>query len=94
MIAQFVHRWRVQCTLVANESLNASVRKAARNKRRVPSDQAATKLLWQALPRITGNWKRSATAWQAAKAQLTIKLGERFVFKDCSTELSLTQNFF
>jgi putative transposase len=66
----------------AIESLNASVRKAVRNKGHFPSDQAATKLIWLALRHITENWKRPPIAWQAAKAQLAIQFGERFVFGD------------
>ena len=69
-------------TTNAIESLNASVRKAVRNKGHFPSDQAATKLIWLALRNITGNWKRPPIAWQAAKAQLAIQFGERFVFNE------------
>jgi putative transposase len=69
-------------TTNAIESLNASVRKAVRNKGHFPSDQAATKLIWLALRNITANWKRPPIAWQAAKAQLAIQFGERFVFND------------
>jgi transposase-like protein len=53
-----------------------------RNKGHFPSDQAATKLIWLALRYITQNWKRPPPAWQAAKAQLAIQFGERFVFSD------------
>jgi transposase-like protein len=69
-------------TTNAIESLNASVRKAVRNKGHFPSDQAATKLIWLALRNITANWKRAPISWQAAKAQLAIQFGERFVFND------------
>jgi putative transposase len=69
-------------TTNAIESLNASVRKAVRNKGHFPSDQAATKLIWLALRNITANWKRPPIAWQAAKAQLAIQFGERFVMND------------
>ncbi len=69
-------------TTNAIESLNASVRKVVRNKGHFPSDQAATKLIWLALQHITENWKRPPIAWQAAKAQLAIQFGERFVFSD------------
>src|SRR5688572_15176912 len=44
-------------TTNAIESLNASVRKAIRNKGHFPSDQAATKLIWLALRNIAGKWK-------------------------------------
>jgi putative transposase len=67
-------------TTNAIESLNASVRKAIRNKGHFPSDQAATKLIWLALRHITENWKRPPVAWQAAKAQFALQFGERFAF--------------
>lgn len=67
-------------TTNAIESLNASVRKAVRNKGHFPSDQAAMKLIWLALRHTTENWKRPPIAWQAAKAQLAIQFGERFEF--------------
>jgi putative transposase len=69
-------------TTNAIESLNASVRKAVRNKGHFPSDQAATKLIWLALRNITAKWKRPPIAWQAAKAQLAIQFGERFAMND------------
>ena len=73
---------RIIYTTNAIESLNASVRKAVRNKGHFPSDQAATKLIWLALRHITEKWKRPPPAWQAAKAQLAIQFGERFVLSD------------
>ena len=69
-------------TTNAIESLNASVRKAVRNKGHFPSDQAATKLIWLALRNITANWKRPPIAWQSAKAQFPIQFGARFAFID------------
>ena len=66
-------------TTNAIESLNASVRKAVRNKGHFPSDQAATKLIWLALRHITENWKNPPISWHAAKAQLAIQFAERFV---------------
>jgi len=69
-------------TTNAIESLNASVRKAVRNKGHFPSDQAATKLIWLALRNIIANWKRPPIAWQAAKAQFAIQFGARFVLND------------
>jgi putative transposase len=69
-------------TTNAIESLNASVRKAVRNKGHFPSDQAATKLIWLALRNITANWKRPPIEWQAAKAQLAIQFGARFAMND------------
>jgi len=69
-------------TANAIESLNASVRKAVRNKGHFPSGQAATKLIWLALRHITENWKRPPVSWYAAKAQLAIQFGERFEFSE------------
>lgn len=69
-------------TTNAIESLNASVRKAVRNKGHFPSDQAAIKLIWLALRTITENWKRPPIAWQAAKAQLAIQFPDRFAMND------------
>ena len=65
-------------TTNAIESLNASVRKAIRNKGHFPNDQAATKLIWLALRYITESWKSPPIAWHAARAQLAIQFGERF----------------
>jgi putative transposase len=64
------------------ESLNASVRKAVRNKGHFPNDLAATKLIWLALRNITANWKRPPPAWHAAKAQLAIQFQHRFVLSE------------
>jgi hypothetical protein len=80
-------------TTNAIESLNASVRKAVRNKGHFLSEQAATKLIWLALRHITENWRRPPIAWQAAKAQLAIQFGERFAFNDRSMQPALTQDF-
>ena len=69
-------------TTNAIESLNASVRKAVRNKGHFPNDQAAMKLIWLALRYITENWKNPPISWHAAQAQLAIQFGERFVFSE------------
>lgn len=69
-------------TTNAIESLNASVRKAIRNKGHFPSDQAAAKLIWLALRNITENWKNPPISWHAAKAQLAIQFGERFALSE------------
>jgi len=66
-------------TTNAIESLNASVRKAVRNKGHFPSDLAAMKLIWLALRNITESWKKAPAAWHAARAQLAIQFAERFV---------------
>jgi transposase-like protein len=69
-------------TTNAIESLNASVRKAVRNKGHFPSDQAAAKLIWLALRNITENWKNPPISWHAAKAQLAIQFGDRLVLSE------------
>lgn len=69
-------------TTNAIESLNASVRKAVRNKGHFPSDQAATKLIWLALRNITEKWKSPPISWHAAKAQLAIQFADRFVLSE------------
>jgi len=57
----------------AIESLNASVRKAMRNKGRFSTDQSVAELIWLALRDITENWKNPPILRHAAKAQLTIQ---------------------
>ena len=69
-------------TTNAIESLNASVRKAIRNKGHFPSDQAATKLIWLALRNIEEKWKNPPITWHSARAQLAIQFGERFTLTD------------
>jgi putative transposase len=66
-------------TTNAIESLNASIRKAVRNKGHFPNDQAATKLIWLALRNIAERWKSPPISWHAAKAQLAIQFEDRFV---------------
>lgn len=69
-------------TTNAIESLNASVRKAVRNKGHFPNDQAATKLIWLALRHIAEKWKNPPISWHAAKAQLAIQFEARFVLSE------------
>jgi len=69
-------------TTNAIESLNASVRKAVRNKGHFPNDQAATKLIWLALRNVAAKWKNPPITWHAAKAQLAIQFEDRFVLSE------------
>ena len=69
-------------TTNAIESLNASVRKAVRNKGHFPNDQAATKLIWLALRNVAEKWKNPPITWHAAKAQLAIQFEDRFVWSE------------
>ena len=66
-------------TTNAIESLNASVRKAIRNKGHFPSDQAATKLIWLALRNIEQKWGKPPVSWHAAKAQFAVQFENRFI---------------
>lgn len=70
---------KILYTTNAIESLHSQVRKAIRNKGHFPSDEAATKLIYLALRNITKKWKRPPKEWHAAKAQLAIQFGSRFV---------------
>ena len=69
-------------TTNAIESLNAPVRKVVRVRGHVPSEEAATKLIWLVLRNIEARWKNPPVAWQAAKAQLAIQFEDRFVVSD------------
>ncbi len=69
-------------TTNATKSLNASVRKAIRDKGHFPNHQAATELIWLALRHITENWKNPPVTWHAARAQLAIQFGEPFTLTD------------
>jgi putative transposase len=69
-------------TTNAIESLHSQVRKAVRNKGHFPSDEAATKLIFLALRNIIAKWKRPPKEWHAAKAQLAIQFGSRFVMSN------------
>ena len=69
-------------TTNAIESLNGQVRKAIRNKGHFPSDTSAMKLIYLSLRRIEAKWKRAPREWHAAKAQLAIQFGERFVIEE------------
>lgn len=69
-------------TTNAIESLNASVRKAIRNKGHFPNDQAATKMIWLALRKVSEKWKNPPISWHAAKAQLAVQFEHRFVVNE------------
>lgn len=70
---------RILYTTNAIESLHSQVRKAIRNKGHFPSDEAATKLIYLALRYVIAKWKRAPKEWHAAKTQLAIQFGDRFV---------------
>jgi putative transposase len=69
-------------TTNAIESLHSQVRKTLRNKGHFPSDEAAVKLIYLALRQIEAKWKRPPKEWHAAKSQLAIQFGERFILEN------------
>ena len=68
-------------TTNAIESLNSQVRKAVRNKGHFPSDEAAIKLIYLALRNVQAKWKRPPVQWHAAKTQLAVQFGDRFILE-------------
>jgi putative transposase len=69
---------RVIYTTNALESVNARVRKIIKTRGHVPTDDAATKLIWLALRNITRDWVRPALHWKRAMSQFAILYDERF----------------
>lgn len=69
---------RVIYTTNAIESIHARLRKIIKTRGHFPSDDAATKLIWQALRNVTADWGRSAKAWREAMNQFAIAYGDRF----------------
>lgn len=69
-------------TTNAIESLHSQVRKTIRNKGHFPSDEAAIKLIYLSLKQIQAKWKRPPKEWHAAKSQLAIQFGERFILSN------------
>lgn len=69
---------RVIYTTNALESVNSQLRKIIKTRGHFPSDDAATKLIWLALRKITGEWSRSAHDWKAAMRQFAILYEDRF----------------
>ena len=65
-------------TTNAIESLNRTLQKAVRLRGHVPTDEAATKLLFLALREVSRGWKMPPREWTIAKTQLAVMLGDRF----------------
>lgn len=54
-----------------------SVRRAVRTRGHFPSDEAATKLIYLVLHRLTKDWKMPAREWYAARAQFAVLFADR-----------------
>ncbi len=63
----------------ALERVNARVRKIIKTRGHVPTDEAATKLIWLALRNITAEWSKAAHHWKAALNQFAIVYEDRFL---------------
>lgn len=63
---------RVIYTTNSLESVNSQLRKTIKTRGHFPSDEAATKLIWLALRKITAGWSRSAHDWKTAMRQFAI----------------------
>lgn len=69
---------RVIYTTNAIESVNARLRKIIKTRGHFPSDDAATKLIWLALRKITADWGRAANNWREAMNQFAILYEDSF----------------
>ena len=69
---------RIIYTTNAIESLNMQLRKVLKSRGHFPNDEAATKLIYLALRRITKKWKTPSRVWSAAILQFAIQFGDRF----------------
>lgn len=70
---------KVIYTTNAIENINSQLRKIIKTRGHFPTDEAATKLIWLALPNITADWGRAAHDWKAAMNQFAILYQDRFV---------------
>ena len=69
---------KIMYTTNAIESLNMQLRKVLKTRGHFPNDEAATKLIYLALRRITKKWKKPPIYWSAASLQFAIQFGDRF----------------
>jgi putative transposase len=65
-------------TTNAIESLHMQVRKVIKTRGHFPSEEAASKLIYLVLRKISREWKAPAGVWKAASNQFAIVYGERF----------------
>ena len=69
---------RIIYTTNAIESVHMRLRKIIKTRGHVPTDEAATKLLWLALRNITADWSRATREWKSAMNQFAILYADRF----------------
>jgi putative transposase len=69
---------RIIYTTNAIESLNSKLRSSVRGRGHFPTDEAAIKLLYLVLRRVSRDWKMPQREWTAARTQFAILFGERF----------------
>lgn len=69
---------RIIYTTNAIESLNSTLRTAVRSRGHFPTDEAAIKLLYLVLRRVSKDWKMAQREWTAAITHFAIMFGERF----------------
>jgi transposase-like protein len=70
---------KIVYTTNAIESMHMQLRKIVKNRGHLPSDEAASKLLYLALRNIEKNWKMPPITWKQAANQFPILFGERFM---------------
>jgi putative transposase len=68
---------KVIYTTNAVESLNRSLRKTLKTRGSFPNEEAALKLLYMALERISKKWTMSVQNWRAAMQRFAILFGDR-----------------
>ncbi|MDR5784702.1 transposase, partial [Caballeronia sp. LZ065] len=66
-------------TTNAIENINSQLRKIIKTRGHFPTDEAATKLIWLALRKITTHWGSAAHDWKTAMNQFAILYADRFV---------------
>lgn len=62
----------------AIESIHSQLRKIIKTRGHFPSDDAATKLVWLAMPKFVADWGWAAKEWREAMNQFAIAHGDRF----------------
>ncbi|HLI85079.1 MAG TPA: transposase, partial [Bryobacteraceae bacterium] len=68
---------KVIYTTNAVESLNMSLRKVIKTRGSFPNEEAATKLLYQAVERAARKWTRPVADWKAALNRFAIPYEDR-----------------